>query len=52
MYVARKLDTNPVLIPKKEHYWEEFATFNMSTIKKDDKVIGLYRAISDRKSVV
>lgn len=46
MYVARKLDTNPILIPKKEHYWEEFATFNMSTIKKDSKIIGLYRAIS------
>ncbi len=46
MYVARKLDTNPILIPKKEHYWEEFATFNMSTIKKDGKVVGLYRAIS------
>ena len=37
MYVTRKLDTNPILIPKKEHYWEEFATFNMSTIKKDNK---------------
>ncbi len=46
MFVIRKLDTNPVLIPKKEHYWESFAAFNMSTIKKDDKIIGLYRAIS------
>lgn len=46
MYVAKKSEHNPILIPNKDRYWEEFATFNMSPIKKGKNIYGLYRAIS------
>ena len=46
MYVAKRSEENPILTPNKDHYWEEFATFNMCPIKKGEKVYGLYRAIS------
>ena len=46
MYVAKRSQYNPILIPNKDHYWEEFATFNMSPIRKGKKYFGLYRAIS------
>lgn len=46
MYVAKKSEHNPILIPNRDHYWEEFATFNMSPIKHGRKIYGLYRAIS------
>lgn len=46
MYVAKKSDHNPILVPDNDHYWEEFATFNMSPIKHGKKIYGLYRAIS------
>jgi predicted GH43/DUF377 family glycosyl hydrolase len=46
MYVVKKSEHNPILIPNKDHYWEEFATFNMSPIKHGKHIYGLYRAIS------
>jgi len=46
MYVLKKSIHNPILIPTQNHYWEEFATFNMCPIKKGDTYYGLYRAIS------
>ncbi len=46
MYVAKKSEHNPILVPNKDHYWEEFATFNLSPIKKGKNIYGLYRAIS------
>ena len=46
MYVIKRSEHNPILIPNKDHYWEEFATFNMSPIKKGKEIFGLYRAIS------
>lgn len=46
MYVVKKSDYNPILVPNKDHYWEEFATFNMCPIRKGSKIYGLYRAIS------
>jgi len=46
MYVAKKSSYNPILIPNRDHYWEEFATFNMCPIKKGDVIYGLYRAMS------
>lgn len=46
MFVTKKSQHNPILSPNKDHYWEEFATFNMSPIKKGKTVFGLYRAIS------
>jgi len=46
MYVVKRSDQNPFLIPNRDHYWEEFATFNLSPIKKGKTMYGLYRAIS------
>jgi predicted GH43/DUF377 family glycosyl hydrolase len=46
MYVAKRSQKNPLIVPNKNHYWEEFATFNVCPIKKGATVYGLYRAIS------
>ncbi len=46
MYVVKKSEHNPILVPNKDHYWEEFATFNMCPIQKGKTTYGLYRAIS------
>lgn len=46
MYVVKKSEHNPILVPNKDHYWEEFATFNMCPIQKGRTIYGLYRAIS------
>ena len=46
MYVAKKSQDNPIIEPNRDHYWEEFATFNMCPIKKGKTTYGLYRAIS------
>ncbi len=45
MYVVKRSHHNPILVPDKDHYWEAFATFNMSVIKKGKTFYGLYRAI-------
>lgn len=46
MYVVKRSHHNPILVPDKDHYWETFATFNMSVVKKGGTFYGLYRAIS------
>jgi len=46
MYVVKRSEHNPILIPNKDHYWEEFATFNMCPVAKGKTIYGLYRAIS------
>lgn len=46
MYVVRRSHHNPILVPDKDHYWEDFATFNMSVIKNGKMFYGVYRAIS------
>ena len=46
MFVVKKSEYNPILIPEKDHYWEEFASFNLCPIKHGKKIYGLYRAIS------
>lgn len=46
MFVVKRSEHNPILIPKEDHYWEEFATFNLCPIKYKGKIYGLYRAIS------
>lgn len=46
MYIAKRSEHNPILIPNKDHYWEEFATFNMCPVKKGKIIYGFYRAIS------
>jgi predicted GH43/DUF377 family glycosyl hydrolase len=46
MYVVKRSKHNPFLIPNRDHYWEEFATFNMCPIKHGENIYGVYRAIS------
>ena len=46
MFVTKRHKDNPILIPNRDHYWEEFATFNMCPVKVGKNVYGLYRAIS------
>ena len=46
MYVVNRSHHNPILVPDKDHYWEDFATFNMSVIKVGKMFYGVYRAIS------
>ncbi len=45
MYVVKRSHHNPIFVPYKDHYWEDFATFNMSVIKKGKTFYGVYRAI-------
>lgn len=48
MYVTKRSNENPILAPDREHYWESFATFNMSVVKHDsyNMYYGFYRAVS------
>mgnify|MGYP001589826551 CR=1 FL=1 len=46
MFVVKRSPHNPILVPDKDHYWEAFATFNMSVIKEGKIFYGVYRAIS------
>ncbi|MFA6355137.1 MAG: hypothetical protein WCW65_01800, partial [Candidatus Paceibacterota bacterium] len=46
MYVVKRSEHNPILVPNRDHYWEGFATFNLCPIKKGKDIYGLYRAIS------
>lgn len=46
MYVLKRSRHNPILVPDRDHYWEEFATFNMCPIKVGRKTYGFYRALS------
>ena len=46
MFVVKRLEENPILIPDNDHYWEEFASFNLCPIKHGKFFYGLYRAIS------
>ncbi len=46
MYVVKRSQQNPILIPDRNHYWEASATFNMSIIKKGKTFYGIYRALS------
>jgi predicted GH43/DUF377 family glycosyl hydrolase len=52
MYVVKRSEDNPILVPNKNHYWEEFATFNMCPIKKGKYIYGFYRAISAVDKIV
>ena len=46
MFVVKRSHHNPILVPDKNNYWEAFASFNMSVIKKEKMFYGVYRAIS------
>lgn len=46
MYVVKRSNQNPILLPDRNHYWEASATFNMSVVKKGKTFYGVYRALS------
>jgi predicted GH43/DUF377 family glycosyl hydrolase len=46
MYVVKRSEHNPILIPNRDHYWEEFAVFNLCPVKRGKNTYGLFRAIS------
>jgi len=46
MFVVKRSHHNPILVPDRDQYWEAFATFNMSVVKKGKMFYGVYRAIS------
>jgi len=46
MFVVKRSQNNPILIPNRDHYWEEFASFNICPIKHNKAIYGLFRAIS------
>lgn len=46
MFVVKRSEHNPILIPNRHHYWEEFAVFNMCPIKYGKTTYGIFRAIS------
>ena len=48
MFVVKRSQENPILVPQREHHWEAFATFNMSVVKHGRHIHGLYRAISSK----
>ena len=48
MFVIKRTEDNPILVPTRDHYWEASATFNMSPVRRGRNIYGLYRAISSK----
>lgn len=46
MFVVKRSEENPILVPDRNRHWEASATFNMTVVKKGTNIFGLYRAIS------
>ena len=42
---------NPILHPNPNNYWESYAVFNGSIVKKDNQYILLYRAMGEEINV-
>ena len=56
MFVVKKSNHNPLIIPTEENLWESVATFNCCPIKeypkrKNSPIIALYRAMGTRELV-
>lgn len=47
MFVIKRSQENPVVVPNRDQHWQANATFNMSVVKKDSVIYGLYRAVSN-----
>lgn len=48
MFVIKRTQENPILVPNRDHHWEASATFNMSVVKHGRHIHGLFRAISSK----
>jgi len=51
MFVIKRTQDNPILVPIRDHHWEASATFNMSPVKRGRSIYGLYRAISSKDTL-
>ena len=51
MFVVKRSQENPILVPQRDHHWEASATFNMSPVKHGRHIHGLYRAISSKDTL-
>ena len=51
MFVIKRTEDNPILVPIRDHHWEASATFNMSPVKRGRSIYGLYRAISSKDTL-
>ncbi|KKT96711.1 MAG: Glycosidase-related protein [Parcubacteria group bacterium GW2011_GWA2_45_15] len=51
MFVIKRTEDNPILVPTRDHHWEASATFNMSPVKRGRSIYGLYRAISSKDTL-
>ena len=51
MFVVKRTQENPILVPTRDRHWEASATFNMSVVKKGKTLFGLYRAISSKDAL-
>lgn len=51
MFVIKRSQENPILVPNKDHHWEASATFNMSVVKHGRHIHGLYRAMSSKDTL-
>lgn len=43
--ILKRLETNPIILPKKENGWEAWQTFNPGAVLLENKVHFIYRAI-------
>jgi predicted GH43/DUF377 family glycosyl hydrolase len=46
-WTLERFDSNPILEPKPEHWWESKAVFNPAALYEAGKVHLVYRAIGD-----
>jgi predicted GH43/DUF377 family glycosyl hydrolase len=44
--IAKRLEENPILKPKRNHLWESSAVFNGCPVKRGEETLLLYRALS------
>ncbi len=51
MFVLWRSHHNPILAPYRDHYWEDFAVFNMSVVKRGKFYYGVYRALGGEDSM-
>jgi beta-1,2-mannobiose phosphorylase / 1,2-beta-oligomannan phosphorylase len=46
MFVLKRSEHNPIILPRKEYHWESYATFNWCPVEHNGSIHVLYMAIS------
>ncbi len=52
MFIVRRCPENPILVPRREHPWEAFGTYNPSVIVEGGSTRLYYRALADPSAPV